>query len=108
MSYSRFIIGDAHLTRFWPECQLSRPQLVGVPFKSASCFDTLVSALSDVTDGYDYVLISVLSSMIIDEASPSDVTASSFAILRDAVKSIGSAAKKSSKVEVRYFFFCSC
>ena len=100
MTYKRLIIGDANITRFWPDCQSARPQLVAVPMRPAKCLDTLSSALSEVTDEFDCILISVLTSMLIDEASSADVSGSSFNIIRDAVRLISASAKKSSKVEV--------
>ena len=50
MVYSQLIIADDNVVRFWPSCQLSRPQLVGVELKSVLCMDTLKSALEEVTD----------------------------------------------------------
>ena len=100
MPSSIFVIGDANLDRFWPESQLARPQLVGVPFKHVSCLDTLGSALSDLNDSFEYALISVLTSMLIEEGSAADVSGSSFNITRDVVKLVRSAAKRAPKLEV--------
>ena len=107
MTYKRLIVGDANITRFWPECQAARPQLLSAVMKPAKCMDTLSSALADVNDGIDYVIVSVLTSLLLDEASATDVTGTSFNILRDAIKLISATAKKSSKVEVSlYISFC--
>ena len=103
MTYRSLILGDVTITRSWQAAQLARPQLVGVPLKAASCLDTLVSGLSDVTDELDYVLISVLNSLIIEEGSAADVRASCSSIFDEALRVIGAAAKKSSRVEVRSF-----
>ena len=100
MAYSRLIIGDANVARFWQASQLARPQLVGLPLKTANCFDTLASSLSDVTDALDYVVISVLTSLLLDEVSASDVSTSSTNVLQSMVKHVEAAAKRSSKVEV--------
>ena len=103
MSYQLMIVGDANVVRFWEDAQVSRRELVGVSLKPVSCLDTLTSALSDVNDGLDYTLISVLTSLLIDEASSSDVRVSSYNIVRDVVKRIAAAAKRASRVEVRCF-----
>ena len=104
MSYQLLIVGDSNVVRFWEAAQISRPQLVGVTLKPVSCMDTLASSLADVNDGLDYVLISVLTSLLIDEVSPADLRGSSYNIIRDAYKIILSASKKASRVEVGFFF----
>ena len=71
MTYTRLLIGDSNVGRFWASAQTARPQLVGVPFKSATCLDTFSSALSDVTDALDFVMVSVLTGLLIDEGSAS-------------------------------------
>ena len=100
MGYSQLIIGDANITRFWQANQLAKPQLVGVPLRSVSCYDTLNSAFEDVTDGLDYVLLSVVTGFLIDEGSPLDVRRTSVNILSSVLAPLADAAKKSDKVEV--------
>ena len=99
MSYSRLIIGDANVARFWQASQLARPQLVGVPLKTAACLDTLASSLSEVNDTFDYVIVSVLTTLVLDEASSTDIRASCQNIFDASIKHLMSAAKKSQRVE---------
>ena len=100
MSYQILIVGDANIVRFWEAAQLSRPQLVGVTLKPVSCMDTLASSLSDVNDGLDFVLVSVLTSLLVEEASATDVKGSSYNIIKDAYKLVLAAAKRAGRVEV--------
>ena len=110
MSISRLIIGDSSIARFWSAAQLSRRELSTVSMKEASCLETLASALSEVTDSLDFVLVAILSDMIIEEASAADVTASCNNIITEVMKSIARAARKSSNVQVivGFFFFLYC
>ena len=100
MVYTLLIIADDNVVRFWPACQLSRPQLVGVELKSVLCFDTLQSALDEVTDRLDYVLVSMLTGFLIDEGSASDVKGSCMNVLDSVLRPVYTAAKKSSNVQV--------
>ena len=103
MGYLRLIMGDSSIARFWQASQTARPkELVGVPFKSADCLDTLASGLSDVTDELDYVLVSVLTGMLVEEALASDAIGSSRGIISDVLKIVAGVAKKSSRVEVGF------
>ena len=106
MSISRLIIGDRNVARFWSEAQLARPQLLGSAFKAASCVDTLNTALLEVTDVLDVVLISMLTEFIIDEASASDVSHSCGNIIGDVLRAIGAASRKSKNVQVVKFLLC--
>ena len=104
MSISRLLIGDSSIVRYWPAAQLARPrELVGVAMKEASCLETLTSALSEVTDVLDFVLISMLSDFLIDEASASDVSGSCSNIIGDVLRAIEKAAQRSSKVQVIFY-----
>ena len=100
MSNSRLIIGDANVARFWQASQLARPQLAGVPLKTSACLDTLASALSEVNDTFDYVVVSVATSLVIDEASSADIGVSCRNVFDALVKHVTAAAKKSQRVEV--------
>ena len=103
MPYSMLIIADGNVTRFWDAAQLSRPQLAGVTLKPVSCLDTLASSLSEVNDGFDFAIISVLTSLLLEEASAADLKGSSLNICQDVVRRVSAAAKRSSKVEVCVF-----
>ena len=102
MAYKRLILGDANIVRFW---QTSTSVLVaGVPMKAVSCLDTLESSLGTVSDELDFVALSFLTSLIIEEGSPSDVKGSCANIVEAAVKLVSASARKSARVEV---CFCS-
>ena len=100
MSHRVLVLGDANVGRHWQAFQGCRPQLQGVPFRSVSCLDTFDTAMSSVTDELDYVLISVLTSMLLDEGSAQDVRGSCTNILGLVAKRLVAVAKKSSRVEV--------
>ena len=100
MVYSQLIIADSNVVRFWPACQLARPQLMGVGLKSVLCFDTLGSALDEVTDSLDLVLLSVMTGFLVDEGSSTDVKGSCRNVMDAVFRPIYSAAKKSSNVQV--------
>ena len=103
MAYKRLILGDANIVRFW---QTSTSTLVaGVPMKAVSCLDTLESALGSVTDELDYVALSFLTSLVLEEGSSVDVKGSCSNIIEAAVKFVSAAAKKSSRVEVQSIDF---
>ena len=102
MVYSQMIIADDNVVRFWSACQLARPQLLGVELKPVACFDTFSSALSDVTDKLDLVLLSVMTGFIIDEGAATDVRGSCRNVLEAVFQPIYTAAKKSSNVQVIY------
>ena len=109
MPYSMLIIADGNVTRFWDSAQLSRPQLTGVTLKPVSCTDTLANSLSEVNDGFDFTIISVLTTLLLEEASAADLRGASLNICHDVVRRVSAAAKRASKVEVRvifkYFYF---
>ena len=102
MTYRRLIIGDPNIVRVWQAAQVSRPCLVGVPLKASSCLDTLNSGLADVNDELDYIIVSMLTSVLTEEGSSLDVCGSASNIISDAFKLISAAARKSSRVEVGY------
>ena len=105
MVYSQMIIADDNVVRFWGACQLARPQLLGAVLKPVACFDTLSSALGDVTDKIDLVLLSVMTGFLVDEGSASDDSGSCRNVLDSVFRPIYSAAKKSSNVQVSYLFY---
>ena len=104
MGYKRLIIGDSNIDRFWQASQLARPQLVGVALKPVSCYDTLEAAVGSITDEFDYVLVSTVTSFLLDELSPSDVSVSAFNIMEGLVKRLTAAARKSKRTEVCFNF----
>ena len=102
MAYRRLLIGDANVVRFWQAAQVSRPQLNGVSLKAVSCLDTLDSALEGVSNELDYVIVSVVTSFLIEESSQTDISVSSFNVLQNIVKRVMSSAKRAQRVQVRF------
>ena len=100
MSYKRLLLGDANIVRSWQAAQTSRPQLLGVPLKHVSCLDTLATSLEEVSDELDYVVISVITGMLIEEGSAADVTGSCRTIVEGVVKRVCNVARRTSRVQV--------
>ena len=104
MGYRCLFLGDGNVTRFWQASQIARPQLVGVPLHSVSCQNTLEAGLDLINDELDYVLISVLTTFLIEEGTALDVRGSTSNIFKSVLRPVISAATKSSHVEVCNFF----
>ena len=96
------MIGDSNVARSWQSAQAVRRDLVGVPLRSVSCFDTMEAALAEVTAELDYVVMSFDTSLVLDEASPVDVRGSCQNVFESVIKHLVAAAKKSVSVEVRF------
>ena len=105
MSYRRLIIGDANVVRSWQAAQLARPQFASIPLKTVSCMDTLSSSLEDISNELDYVVVSVMTGLVIEEGSASDVRGSSFSIIDGVVKRVVNVAKRTSRVQVMLIFY---
>ena len=100
MAYRRLIIGDANIVKFWQASQTARKELVGVPLMSVVCQDTLEVALQEVHGDLDFVLVSALTSLLIEEGSADDVRGSCINVLETALKKVDSVAKRLRHVEV--------
>ena len=101
--YRSLFLGDANIGRFWQAFQSSRPQLRNSQYKSVVCLDTLDTALEAVTDELDFVVLSVLTSLILDEGSGADIRGTVTNIVDAAKKRVVAAARKSSRCEVCEF-----
>ena len=100
MTYSRLIIGDASVARFWQASQTARPQLLGVVLKPVSCLDTLSSALDTISNELDYAIVSVLTGILIEEGSSADVPGTTRSVLDAVVKRVCVAADRVPRIEV--------
>ena len=69
---SRLLIGDNNLARFWPAYQFGRAGLAGASMVTSTDLDTFDNALTQIEDR-EQVLLSVLTSILIEEANSSDV-----------------------------------
>ena len=81
---SRLLIGDNNLSRFWPAYQFSRATLKHATLLTATDFDTLDHALSQ-TEEKDQVIVSVLTSLLIDEVNQLEVESSAHNVCEQAV-----------------------
>ena len=109
MTYKRLILGDSNVGRFWQVVQGLRPPLQTVSFSSVTCQDTLVNGLNQVSTGYDYVIVSAFTTLLLEEASQVDVAGSTRNILDGLMKHVAHSARKSSRCEVGPYvciFFC--
>ena len=103
MTYRRLIIGDVNVGRFWQAAQSARPQLRDVQLRNTFCLDTLEASLDGVTDELDLVILSVLTSLIVDEGSAADVSGSTSNIIDQALRRVIGCARKSKRCEVLSF-----
>ena len=81
---SRLLIGDNNLTRFWPAFQFGRPGLAGATLITSTDLDTFDNALTQIEDK-DQVIVSVLTSILIDELNQTEVGSSAFNVCEQAV-----------------------
>ena len=102
MTYKRLIIGDANVGRFWQNMQRLSPPLQSVSFSSAVCSDTFETSLRGVSDELDYVVVSVATSLILEEASSIDVRGSARNVLESMVKLVARSALRAKNCQVVY------
>ena len=101
---SRLLIGDNNLTKFWPAQQFGRPNLKGSMLVTATDLDTLDHALTQV-DERDQVIISVFTSILIDEVNSLEVASSSYNICSEVVSRLAGMGPSSPSCQVRSFSF---
>ena len=100
MTLRRILIGDANIGRFWQALKGARPQLKDVQCRQASCLDTLETAHDQVSDEYDLAILSLVTSILLDECSSADVKGSAINAIDPVVRRVVGAAKKSSHCQV--------
>ena len=81
---ARLLIGDNNLSRFWASFQFSRPALKFSSLITATDLDALDHALSQ-SDEKEQVIVSVLTSIIMEEANQAEISKSAFNICEQAV-----------------------
>ena len=74
--------------------------IFSVPFRSVSCVDTLASSLEDISNELDYVVVSVMTGLVIEEGSAADIRGSCVSILDGVVKRVNNVAKRATRVQV--------
>ena len=99
---SRLLIGDNNLTRFWPAHQFSRVSLKGSLLVTATDLDTLDHALSQ-TDDRDQVIVSVLTSILLEEVNSLEISSSAFNICSEVVSRLAGMGPRSPSCQVRFF-----
>ena len=101
---SRVLIGDNNLSRYWPAYQFSRPSLKFVTLLTATDFDTFDHALTQ-TEEKEQVLVSVLTSLLIEEVNQLEVESSAFNICEQAVTRLVGICPRSPSCQVFSFVF---
>ena len=108
---SRLLIGDNNLTRFWPAFQFGRPLLKGATLITSTDLDTLDNALSQIEEK-DQVILSVLTSILMDEVNVLEVASSSLNICSEVVTRLVGLCPQHQSCQVRVvnfygvFVFC--
>ena len=102
---SRLLIGDNNLTKFWPAQQFGRPNLKGSMLVTATDLDTLDHALTQF-DERDQVIVSVLTSILIDEVNSLEVAGSSFNVYSEVVSRLAGMGPRSPSCQVHSFGLC--
>ena len=102
MTYRQLILGDANVGRFWQAAHGRLSSLRSATFTSVTCPDTLQAGLGQVTDEFDFVIVSASTSLMLDEgaASASDLRGTTRNILDMMTKQVSAAAMKSKRCEV--------
>lgn len=100
---SRVLIGDNNLSRFWPSYQVSRPNMKFTTLLTATDLDTLDNALSQV-DEKEQVVVSVLTSLLIDEVNQLEVESSAYNVCEVAVSRLIGLCPRSPSCQVLLFF----
>ena len=103
---SRLLVGDNNLSKFWPAYQFARPNLKHSSLVTATDLDGLDHALSQV-DERDQVIVSVLTSILMEEVSQVDVESSAFNICEQAVSRIIGLCPRSPSCQVYFVFMFS-
>ena len=101
---SRLLVGDNNLTKFWPAQQFGRSSLKGSLLVTATNLDTLDHALTQA-DERDQVIVSVLTSILIDEVNCLEVASSSFNVCNEVVSRLAGLGPRSPSCQVRFFKF---
>ena len=81
---SRLLIGDNNLSKFWPAFQFARPSLKHSVLVTATDLDGLDHALSK-TEEREQVIVSVLTSVLLDEINQDEVGSSAFNVCEQVV-----------------------
>ena len=101
---SRLLIGDNNLSKFWPAFQFARPSLKHSVMVTATDLDGLDHALSQ-TEEKEQVIVSVLTSILLEEINQDDISGSAFNICEQAVSRLLGLCPRVPSCQVYLFFF---
>ena len=104
MMVSRLLIGDNNLTRYWPAYQFGRPALKGATLVTSTDLDMFDGALSQIEDK-DQVVISMLTSVLLDEVNTLEVASSSSNIFTELLSRLVGFCPQSPSCQVGSKFF---
>ena len=96
---SRLLIGDNNLSRFWAAYLFARPGLKSSTLVTATDLDTLDHALTQIEDR-EQVLLSVMTSILIEEANSSDVSVSATNVCNEALSRLVGVCPRSPDCQV--------
>ena len=96
---SRLLIGNNNLSRFWPAHQFGCPNLKGSSLLTATDLDTLDHALTQLEDR-EQVIISMLTSVILDEVNALEVSSSAFNVCSEVVQRLVGLCPQSPQCQV--------
>ena len=103
---SRLLIGDNNLSRFWNAYQFARPGMKNSSLLTATDLDTFDHALTQADDK-EVVIISVLTSILIEEANALEVSVSAANVCNEAIARLVGVCPRSPSCQVVFLFPCS-
>ena len=101
---SRLLIGDNNLSRFWTAYQFSRPALKTASMITATDLDALDHALTQ-SEEKNVVIVSVLTSILIDEVNPLEARSSAQSVCDQVVTRLLGICPHSPGSQVRSLLF---
>lgn len=96
---ARLLIGDNNLSRFWASVQFARSSLKSSVLVTATDLDALDHALTKV-DERDQVIISVLTSILMEEVNQDEVGPSAFNVCEATVSRLVGVCPRSPSCQV--------
>ena len=103
---TRLLIGDNNLSRFWPAYQFSRPSLKTSTLITSTDLDTLDHGLTQ-TEDRELVIVSVLTSLLLDEVNQSEVSCSAANVFEQVLTRLTGLCPRTPSCQVRFCFFVS-
>ena len=97
---SRLLIGDNNLARFWPAYQFGRAGLAGASMVTSTDLDTFDNALTQIEDK-DVVIVSVLTSILLDEVNVAEMDVSALNICSEVVSRLVGLCPQSPSCQVK-------